>query len=370
MPTFVAIKIHYDHRSELPRHAKYSLVPSLEEYNDYLDLYNEDDIGGNGFHECINFATAQTDTVKFYLPPTCMPGEERRNNHDEFMFFSCTYGGDQDLPAHIVGIHAGARLVTPPDGVTRDPPFVIDGLNPQLKFHAESPADLVTLIPPLEYDVRAGIYMPFYEVWGNGRRYIEEEHAGNIVRDAFNKALVTLKEAVGDSEKAAIERQIDVLRRINARYNLDAINADNPGEQGVAGGIGMTNIEIGYRGEQFVYRRELAYVKSIGKDRSEVQWTSQVVPTSPFDIRTLRRMPDGTVREHFLDVKSSAMTEGENVYISSMQLKFFENKQNNATFALVNFSAGNNPSIRELTLGELRAEFDLHPVKYKLARRT
>ena len=126
-------------------------------------------------------------------------------------------------------------------------------------------------------------------------------------------------------------------------------------------------VEVGYRGERFVYDREVNYVNSIGRESSEVKWTSQVAPTSPFDIRTLRRTPEG-IKEHFLEVKSSTMAEGENVYISSMQIDFFEERKDCATFALVNFVAGKEPSVRELTLDELRTEFDLQPVKYKLVR--
>lgn len=58
----------------------------------------------------------------------------------------------------------------------------------------------------------------------------------------------------------------------------------------------------------------------------EVEWTSQIAPTSLFDIRTLRRTPDGTVLEHFLEVKSSAMSGGENVSVSSGQVEFLQQK--------------------------------------------
>lgn len=364
MPTFIAIKIHYDHRHKLPPYLKYSLVPSRQEYDDYLALFHEEGVGGNGFHECINFAVGQSDIVKFYLPPGYFPTQN--NDENEFVFFSFTYSGDPELPNHIVGVHAGANLVHR-EGLERGDPFLIEGIN-QLVYHAEAPSDLVTLItPPLNYDRNAGNYTSVYQQWGNGLRYINEEHGANIVRDAFKQAFAALSSA-GDSERVVIERQLDVLERINTRYALNAIDAKQQARQGLVGG-GMPDTEIGYRGERFVYEQELAYVKSIGQDSQKVQWTSQVAPTSPFDIQTLRRMPDGTIREHFLEVKSSAMAEGENVYISSMQLEFFRQHPGQATFSLVNFAnAGNVQALREMTLDQLYNEFELQPVKYKLAR--
>jgi hypothetical protein len=368
MPTFVAVKIHYDHRGSLPSYLKYSVVPSRQQYDDYLKLFRQEGIGGNGFHECLNFAVSQSDTLRFYLPPTCIPAEKRED--DEFVFFSFTYKGDQELPAHIVGIHAGVNLVNR-EGQARGEPFVIDDVEPLL-FHAEAPSDLVTLITPtLPYEVGDGVYTPAYSSWGYGLRYIGEEHAANILRDAIRKASAALG-SVGESERIVIARELDVLRRIDDRYGLGADDS-RPKQRGSAGGSsfgGMPDIEIGYRGERFVYERELAYVKSIGREAKEVEWTSQVAPTSPFDIRTLRRTPDGAVLEHFLEVKSSAMSEGDNVYVSSGQVEFFQQKRGRATLCLVNFGEGREPSLRELTLDELHAEFHLLPVKYKLARRT
>lgn len=48
---------------------------------------------------------------------------------------------------------------------------------------------------------------------------------------------------------------------------------------------------------------------------------------------------------------------------------FFDSDRHNAPFSLVNFNSDDVPSVRELSLEELQAEFDLQPVKYKLARR-
>jgi hypothetical protein len=366
MPIFAAIKIHYDHRASLLNHLKYSVIPNRQEYDDYLKLFHEENVGGNGFHECINFAVGQSNMLRFYLPPTCVPAAKYQE--EEFVFFSFTYKGDQEMPAHIVGVHAGARMIDR-EGLVRGRPFEIDGVEP-LIFHAEAPSDLVTLItPPLAYEVGDGVYTPMLAKWGYGLRYIDDNHAANIVRAAITQASGA-QDTAGESEKAMIQRQLDVLRRISTRYGLDADEkADTPMQPGRAGGGGPPDTEIGYLGERFVYEREQAFVESIEQAPSEVQWTSQVAPTSPFDIRTLRQTPNG-IREHFLEVKSSAVAEGENVYISSGQVAFFENNRNCATFALVNFGSGEEvPSVRELTLEELHTEFDLQPVKYKLVRR-
>jgi hypothetical protein len=85
MVRFMAIKIHYDHRPRLKPHLKYSLVPTQNEYREYLDLYRTEGVGGEGFHECLNFHRPETGNVKMYLPPTCRPGE--RFLDEEFVIF-------------------------------------------------------------------------------------------------------------------------------------------------------------------------------------------------------------------------------------------------------------------------------------------
>jgi hypothetical protein len=364
MTLFAALKIHYDHRPSLPSHLKYSVVPTRHEYNEYLKLFREGGVGGNGFHECINFAVGLSDTLRFYLPPTCVPAEKYQ--HEEFVFFSFTYKGDREVPAHVVGVHAGARLLDR-NGAVRGAPFEIDGIEP-LVFHAEAPAELVTLtIPALPYEVSEGAYTPPLSKWGYGLRYITAEHAGNILRASLKQARAALGPALA-SEKAVLERQIDVLQRIGARYGLAIDGARGDEKLRRKGHLsGLPDTEIGYLGERVVYERELAHMKVLGQSASQVQWTSQVAPTSPFDIRTLRRTPTG-IREHFLEVKSSSMGEGENVYISAPQLDFFEQHEYDATFVLVNFGM-ETPSLRDMTLAELRNQYDLTPVKYKLALR-
>ena len=288
------------------------MIPSRKEYHDYLKLFREDNIGGNGFHECMNFAVGQADLLRFYLPPTCVPAAKLQN--EEFVFFSFTYKGDREMPAHVVGVHAGARLIDR-NGLARGAPYVIADVEP-LVFHAEAPADLVTLtVPALPYEATDGVFTPPFSKWGYGLRYIEPEHAGSILRASVQQATARLTSA-SMSEKEVLERQIDVLRRIGVRYGLDVDSAHGAANEGAAPSpVRLPDTEVGYLGERHVYDRECVYVRNVlGRAESEVQWTSQLVPASPFDIRTLRRTSDG-IREHFLEVKSSALGEGENVYV-------------------------------------------------------
>ena len=364
MTVFVAIKIHYDARTSLGPDLKYSCLPTKEEYEEMHRLYVDEQIGGNGFHECVNFAVARSDTVQFYLPPTSLPGQNYEG--EEFVFFSFTYKGSKDMSARLVGVHAGARLVAR-EGLARGPEFDIDGIE-QLFYQAEAPSDLVTLItPPLPYDKSDGRYTPVLKQWGFGRRYIEEQHAANIVRDAIAQATAAL-DGASIVQQQLLERQLAVLQSIDARYGLGAEVANVPTTGRAAAGGSLPDRDLGYRGERYVYEQELACMKEIGQLPEEVKWASQVAPASPFDIRTMRETPLG-VREHFLEVKSSALADGENVYLSSHQIKFLEDHRDCASVVLVQFEGGEAVSKRELTIDELRAEFNFNPIKYKLVRR-
>ncbi len=368
MTKFIAVKINYDHRDLLPRHLKYSTIPTQVQYQEYLDQFQDEGIGGNGFHECLNFKIPESGPVRLYLPPTCLPSS--KNTTEDFVIFSFTYKGDKKLPAHIVGVHAGATILsTEAQGILRGEDQRIEGIEP-LQYHAEAPADLVTLLtPPLKYENKQGLYTPPYSSWGFGLRYIEQVHAKSIVAASIDSATRALSSATV-VEHETIQRQIEVLHRIDNKYSLGAI-------EGKAGkGSGNSNPpssppdrEIGYLGEKHIYERELQYVKSIGCKQNEVQWVSQSAPTSPFDIRTVRLSSTGLLQEHFIEVKSSIMGEA-NVYISSGQLSFFSEHEQNATFAVVTFNATRNAQdVREITLSELVAEFELVPIKFKLARR-
>jgi hypothetical protein len=56
----------------------------------------------------------------------------------------------------------------------------------------------------------------------------------------------------------------------------------------------------------------------------------------------------------------------ESHVLSSHQIKFLEDHRDCASVVLVQFEGGEAVSKRELTIDELRAEFNFNPIKYKL----
>jgi hypothetical protein len=368
MTSFIAIKIHYDHRRSLAPHLKYSRLPTMDEYNVYLDLFYNDGVGGNGFHECLNFAISDNGMVQMYLPqPTCLPAQDRLD--DDFVIFSFTYGGDQELPAHIVGVHAGAKILNR-DGITRTGLQTVDGIDEPFDYHAESPESLVTLFtPPIEYDFHAGIHTPPYQRWGFGLRYIDNEHARNIIKSAFDLASEDLPIA-NVSKKEILEREINVLKEIDRKYFSSSICTDvNTPKINWRTEWTPPDKEIGYLGEKIVYEQELSYANSIGVASSEVEWISQASPQSPFDIKSVRKTKNG-IEDYFIEVKSSRANDDSNIYLSSRQIEFFKQDGISGAFFFVTFETNNSlKGVRELSLQQLMREFDLLPIKYKLVKR-
>lgn len=210
MTTFMAMKVHYDHRARLPMHLKYSLPPTPAEYDEYLSLYQEEGIGGKGFHECLNFSIPEEGAVRIYLPPTSRPN--RKHLNEDIVIFSFTYKSDRDMSAHIIGVHAGVRLLNN-DNSDIKRTETIGELKP-LFFNAEAPAEYVTLFnPPVAYDFREGLYTPKYKSWGYGLRYITEGHAQNIVDASLQKAEYQLPRSAVP-EGLVLQRQISVLLRL------------------------------------------------------------------------------------------------------------------------------------------------------------
>jgi hypothetical protein len=93
---FMAIKINYDRRASLPAGLKYSRLATTQENNEYLKLYQGKGIGGDGFHECLNFFISDNKPVRIYFPPTCRP--DKKTIGDEFVIFSFTYASDPERP--------------------------------------------------------------------------------------------------------------------------------------------------------------------------------------------------------------------------------------------------------------------------------
>ena len=152
MTEFIAVKIHYDHRADLPPHLKYSRIPTPDEYKQYLSLYHDEGIGGEGFHECLNFSIPEDGSVQVYFPPGYIPAKDRLDK--DFVVFSFTYQGDRELGSRIVGVHGDVHFLNS-DGVKRHNVLPIMGTE-SLFYHAEAPSSLTTLlIPPVVYDVKA-----------------------------------------------------------------------------------------------------------------------------------------------------------------------------------------------------------------------
>ena len=365
MPKFIAIKIHYDHRKELASHLKYSTLPTSKQYKEYLQLFRKVGRGGNGFHECLNFQSSETEPVSIYIPPTCLPAKSNMN--EEFVIFSFTYKSDKELSSSIVGVHAGARMLSnEPGGVPRNDGMYIEGVD-SLHYHAEAPPNLVTLIyPAVQYDPGLGIHTKAYDRWGFGLRYIDEHHAARIVVDATNQASAALKDA-SISGRQILEREVEVLNRIADRYGFRP-NAPPRDRAGGSANPQLPNPEAGYQGERAVYECELRYVLSIGRKEDEVEWVSQSNPSSEFDIKSVR-LVNGQIQTHFIEVKSST-AEDLNIYISSRQLEFFAEHRDGSSFVFVRLNRDLEILGKTwLTLDELHDQYDLKPIKYKLAHR-
>ena len=63
---------------------------------------------------------------------------------------------------------------------------------------------------------------------------------------------------------------------------------------------------IGHRGEEIIYRREIARVNALGKDESKVVWVSQGNPGSDFDINSI----DDNGKKLWIEVKSTSGSDG------------------------------------------------------------
>jgi hypothetical protein len=365
MTKFIAIKVNYDSRADLVQHLKYTRIATPREYQEHLERYREKNKGGNGFHECLNFHVSEGCPTTIYVPPTCLPANS--SMREEFVIFSFTYKADKHLPSCIIGVHAGATFhSTDSEGIVNSGQK-IEGIGP-LVYHAEAPSDLVTLfVPPIEYAVGAGLHTPPYERWGFGLRYLGAAHAAKILEDAF-KAAAYAHESATVSEQVILEREMDVLDRICSRYGFAISKAATARIVTTGMGGAGPDRELGFLGEQFVYKRERAYVAKLKIDPKEVEWVSQADPIAPFDIKSVR-LVDGRVEPHYIEVKSSAHEE-VNVYVSSRQINFFNEHPDNASFAFVSFNRQRMPTgLKFMSLPEVKDTYHFDPIKFKLIAR-
>lgn len=364
MPQFIAIKTHYDHRVSLPHHLKYSRLATKKEYNEYLDLYDRG-VGGEGFHECLNFNIEGEQYTKIYLPPGYIPNESKCG--DEFIIFTFTYKTDQELSSHIIGIHASAQIVNR-EGIPRRSMQQIEGFDP-LIYHAESPPDLTTLFnSPIKYNCKDGVYTPRYQFWGNGLRYITEDNAISIIYEALKRA----KKFSTNNKclRFAVDREIRVLETIRHKYfSADSKKRRKTNPNKIGDLVSHIDKEIGYIGEKYIYEKELKYITGEGLDASVVEWISQAIPYSVFDIKTVRKSEEG-YKEHYLEVKSTKMDDYNNIYISRNQLDFFSKNPNDSTFVFVKLDYNNNVlGSEEFNLEQLREMFELKPIKFKVVEK-
>jgi hypothetical protein len=359
MINYLAIKTHYDHRPSLPRHLKYSRYPNQKEYDEYLSLFYEEGVGGEGFHECLNFNTGINDRTPIYLPPGYVPAKEKCS--EDFIIFTFSYKTDQELPSHILGVHAGVRIKHR-DGIPRDGTTKIKGIKEEFIYHAESPSNLTTLFSePIPYDYTEGRYTPQYKFWGNGLRYIEKGHAKRIIEDALYRTKQKFLNQKDGSKKLILEREIEVLNSIGSLY-LDIQN-DEPV---VSIPFSLPDKELGYLGEQYVYGMEQAKLISKGEDPALVEWVSQVFPFSVFDIKTIRKSDHGYV-PYYLEVKSTTVLDYSNIHISSNQIEYFKNNPETSIFVFVKFDKQKKVlGYEEYTIKDLERKFSLKPTQFKL----
>lgn len=199
---------------------------------------------------------------------------------------------------------------------------------------------------------------------------MELQHTQAIISDAYNGAKEQLKSS-DMAKKAVIERELEVLERIDTHYNLGALSKKSKSTKiFLPSSYNLPDKEIGYLGERYVYDKEIEYMKSIGEEAKKVEWISQSVPNSPFDIKTIRREKNGSIREYFLEVKSStSMNESDNIYVSSQQFEFAEAHDNEFSFVLVSFDKDRKPVEKtELTLKQLLKIYDKVPIKFRLKK--
>jgi Domain of unknown function (DUF3883) len=362
MVKFVAIKINYDDR-ELPVESKYAVVANRDDYQRILERFENEGKGGHGFHECLNFQIPDEFPVQAYLPPTGIP----KDLDEEYVIFSFTYQSDPLVPSAVLGVHGTANLINR-DGVSRPGMRRVSGVD-KFTYHIEAEPEFVTLFStPLPYDRRSGRYTPSFKTWGFGLRYIEAKHAANILSDALARGARDLK--IGsESYRSFVERGIEVISRIRTNYGLDELSSRKrivSGSATKSGGGALPDKILGQRGEEFIFRREQEYAVKQGFRREAVSWASQSNPTLPYDIETVRRIPEGH-RHHFIEVKSTTLDDLTNIYVSQQQIDYMKAKPDASSFIVLLFGSDGEPQDEwTFSIDELLRDFEFLPIKFKL----
>lgn len=230
MTQFMMMRINYDDRAHLQPQKKYSIVATKAEHQRIIDRYErrEPHIGGWGFHECLNFARAPDGHVRIYLPPSCIPGEDRLE--DDFVIFSFTYSSDPVQPNRIIGVQGGV-VISNEAGVVN--PAAGGKGNVELSYHGVGPHDLSTLfVPPLQWVRDEGRFLPRNVDWRMGRKYFDGVFYPSAILDAAREQADQGLRNASSSTKAFLKRQIEVIDRIKDRYfvGIDSNPAEDVAE--------------------------------------------------------------------------------------------------------------------------------------------
>lgn len=332
----LAIKIHYDSRPNLTNGLKYSMPPKAK---DYAKFFNEGckNNTGLGFHECLNFYRASDGKCRIYLPPTTAEKLSKKIGERVNLIW-VIYGNERNCKykGHIVGVHRNALILASDSSLQRSDFPEIEGeiskeIDKRLFSHAEADADdSILFSEPIPFKLNR--YLPHLKVWNQGFRYMDEDKFRLILEDRIK--------VIGNTSSYLEKEEKKVLQ----------------------GYCSIPDKELGRLGEEFVYRKELEYLKEHGCDSSGVEWVAARYPQSPFDIKTLRFI-DGVPVTHYLEVKSTKSMKLPNIYISRREIDFAERQGKRHDVVIYD---AETKSAKYYSLSKIRQMFDLQPIEYKL----
>lgn len=332
----LAIKIHYDNRPNLTNSLKYSMPPKAEDYAEFFNAGVRNNTG-LGFHECLNFYRTSDGKCRIYLPPTTAEKLSKRIGERVNLVW-VIYSNEKNCKyaEHIVGVHKNA-LILANDSSLQRPDFpeiegkVPEGIDKELFYHAEADAeDSILFSEPIPFKLKR--YFPNLKTWGYGFRYMDE--------DKFHLILDDRAESIGNTS-SFLEKE-EKLR--------------------LQGRCPIPDKELGRQGEEFIFCKEVEFLKEHGMDASGVEWVAARYPQSPFDIKTLRFL-DGVPVTHYLEVKSTKSMKVPNIYISRREIEFAEIQGNRHNVVIYDAEAR---TAKYYNLDQIRRLFDLQPVEYKL----
>lgn len=332
----LAIKIHYDKRNNLPKNLKYSMPPKAEDYAEFFKEGCKNNTG-LGFHECLNFYRTLDGMCRIYLPPTTAKMLKKSIGQRVNLVW-VVYKKEEncEYAEHIVGVHKNALILANDCSLQRKDYPEIEGNVPseiekELYYHAEAEGeDSILFSEPIPFKLDR--YLPHLKVWNQGFRKMDDDKFQLILKD-----------------------------RLEQIENSSSYMEKNEKDQ-LLGHKSIPDRELGRLGEEFVFRKELEFVKEHGMDSSCVEWVAARYPQSKFDIKTIRFI-DRVPVSHYLEVKSTKSMKEPNIYISSRELSFAEEK--GSSYSIVIYEA-ETQSVKYYTLAQIQRMFKLIAVEYKL----